>query len=482
MRIRTILYIIGGLLCAVGATLSLPIACSLYYGDDGLAPLLVTLAAMLCCGTLLMLCFRRHLSREAPLNHREGAATVAVAWISAGLFGALPYIVAGTFPSVTDAVFESVSGFTTTGSSVLSDIEIVPPGLLMWRAMTHWLGGMGIIVLSLAILPYLGTGGMQLYRAEVPGPSPDKLTPRLKDTAAILWQVYVLLTVVQILFLLAGEMNLYEAICHTFATVATGGFSTRNASLGAYSAYSQWVCTAFMFLAGANFVLHFRLLRGEKGVFRNDGEFRFYALLVGAAVLIVFLQRIGAEADIEAALRASAFQVTSIITTTGFATADYARWAPLSQLLLVLLMFVGGCAGSTSGGVKNMRVLLLGKQLYHEVFALVHPHAVRHIKLNRATVPAAVITGCASFLALYALIWILSSLLLALTGLDVPTACTATLTCLSNVGPGLGTVGPAENFAHLPDLAKWVLSIDMLLGRLELFTLFILCIPEFWRR
>ncbi len=481
MRIRTILYIIGGLLFAVGITMLLPLAASLWYGDAGLLPLAASMAVMLCCGGALLRAFRGSLSRSAPLSHREGIATVAFAWIVACLFGALPYIFAGTL-APTDAVFESISGFTTTGSSVLSDVESVAPGLLLWRALTHWLGGMGIIVLSLAILPYLGMGGMQLYKAEVPGPSPDKLTPRLKDTAAILWEVYLLMTVAQILCLLPGDMNLFEAVCHTFASVATGGFSTRNASLGAYGAYSQWVCIVFMFLAGANFALHFKLLRGEYGVFRMDGEFRFYAALVALSTLIIFIQRLGYETGVESALRTAAFQVVSIVTTTGFATADFELWAPLSQLVLVLLMFIGGCAGSTGGGVKCMRILLFGKQLYHEIFSLVHPHAVHHLKLNKTTVPASVITGCFSFVALFLLLWMLSFLALAALGIDAVTACTATLTCLSNVGPGFGMVGPMENFMHLPYTAKWVLCADMLLGRLELFTLFILCVPEFWRR
>ncbi len=481
MRVRTILYIIGGLLCALGMSMLLPAVASLWYKDSGLWPLAASIAVTLCSGGILLWTFRGSLSRDAPLTHREGMATVAFAWIIACFFGALPYAFAGIL-DITDAVFESVSGFTTTGSSVLSDVEAVAPGLLLWRATTHWLGGMGIIVLSLAILPYLGMGGMQLYKAEVPGPSPDKLTPRLKDTAAILWEVYLLLTLLQILCLLPGEMTLFEAICHTFASVATGGFSTRNASLGAYGAYSQWVCIVFMFLAGANFVLHFKLLRGECAVYKRDGEFCFYAAFVGLAVLIVFLQRLGHETGIENALRTAAFQVVSIVTTTGFVNADFETWAPLSQLILLLLMFAGGCAGSTSGGVKCMRILLLGKQLYHEVFSLVHPHAVHHVKLNRRTVPGTVIIGCFSFVALFLLLWLLSSLVLAALGLDAVTACTAALTCLANTGPGLGTVGPMENFAHLPYTAKWVLSVDMLLGRLELFTLFILCVPEFWRR
>ncbi|MCC8191117.1 MAG: TrkH family potassium uptake protein, partial [Planctomycetes bacterium] len=426
--------------------------------------------------------FRGQFSRLTALSHREGVATVAGGWLAACFLGALPYVFAGTFPTFSDAVFESFSGFSTTGSSVLADIEAVAPGLLLWRGMTHWLGGMGIIVLSLAILPYLGVGGMQLYKAEVPGPTPDRLTPRLKDTAAILWKVYILMTLLEVGFLWAGDMNLFEALAHAFASVATGGFSTRNGSLGAFSPYSQWVCIVFMFLAGVNFVLHFNLLRGVIGPSVRDEEFRFYVKITVGASFLVFLPLLLGGMGTEEAIRQAVFQVVSIATTTGFSTADYETWIPLSQFVIVLLMIMGGCAGSTSGGVKCMRVLVLGKLLYYEVFRLVHPRAVRLIKFNHATLPWNVINGCVSFVTLFFLIWSLSTLLVAATGVDIATSGSAALTCLGNVGPGFGSIGPANNFAHLPAFAKWVLSFDMLLGRLELFTLLVLCFPEFWRR
>ncbi len=482
MRIKVILHIIGGLVLATGASMLLPIAFSLYYRDAGLSPLVMSLIIMLGVGGGLMWAFRGQFARIQALNQREGVATVTGGWIAACLLGALPYYLGDVLPTYTDAVFESFSGFSTTGSSVLANIEAAAPGILLWRGMTHWLGGMGIIVLSIAILPYLGVGGMQLYKAEVPGPTPDKLTPRLKDTAVILWQVYVLMTVVQILFLWAGEMNLFEAMAHTFASVATGGFSTRNASLGAFGPYTQWVCIVFMFLAGVNFVLHFNLLRGAGRVSLRDEELRLYTLITLAATVIVFVQLLPDGKGVEESLRAAAFQVISIMTTTGFATADYELWAPLSQFVILLLMIIGGSAGSTAGGIKCMRLSVMGKLLYHETFLLVHPSSVRLIKFNRITLPVSVITGCIGFIALYFIIWALSTLAVAATGLDILTAGSAALTCLSNVGPGFGGIGPTENFAHLSAIAKWVLSFDMLLGRLELFTLFVLCFPEFWRR
>ncbi|MCD8349648.1 MAG: potassium transporter [Planctomycetaceae bacterium] len=482
MRIKAILHILGGLMLATGGSMLLPIAFSLYYGDSGLMPLITSLLITAGVGGVLLWLFRSEFQRATSLNQREGAATVAVGWAAACLLGALPYEFAGVFPTFADAAFESFSGFSTTGSSVMVNIEAVAPGILLWRSMTHWLGGMGIIVLSLAILPYLGVGGMQLYKAEVPGPTPDKLTPRLKDTAKILWQVYILMTVAQVCFLSFGEMSFFEALAHTFGSVATGGFSTRNASLGAFSPYTQWVCIVFMFLAGVNFVLHFNVLRGLGRLAIRDEEFRFYLVVTVTVAAMVCITVMPSYPTVEEAVRASLFQVVSILTTTGFATADFEVWPPLAQGLLLLLMIMGGSAGSTAGGLKCMRVLVLAKHLYHEIFYLVHPRAVRLIKFNRATLPASVINGCVSFVTLYVLIWATSTILVAATGADLATSASAALTCLSNVGPGFGSIGPAENFAHLAPLAKWVLSLDMLLGRLELFTLLVLCFPEFWRR
>ena len=482
MRTGVILHIIGGLMLATGASMLLPLAFALYYRDDGLMPLALSLGITAGLGGMLMWRHREHFSRLGALTPREGVATVGGGWIAAGLAGALPYALGGVFPTLADAAFESFSGFSTTGSTAMTDIESVARSLLLWRGMTHWLGGMGIIVLSLAILPYLGVGGMQLYKAEVPGPLPDRLTPRLRDTARILWQVYILMTIAQVFFLVLGDMDFFEALAHTFASVATGGFSTRNASLGAFGVYTQWVCIVFMFLAGVNFVLHYNLLRGAGIRSFLDEEFKFYSALVLTAALVVFVQLLPVAKSVEEAIRIALFQVVSIVTTTGFATADYEIWAPLSQYVLLLLMICGGSAGSTAGGVKCMRVVVLAKLIYHEAFRLVHPSAVRPIKFNRATLPTGVITGCVSFVALFFLVWAASSLALTATGLDIMTAGSAALTCLANVGPGFGSIGPAENFAHLSAAAKWVLSFDMLLGRLELFTLLVLCFPEFWRR
>ncbi|MFV0420700.1 TrkH family potassium uptake protein [Oleidesulfovibrio sp.] len=481
MRIKYTLYVIGALLCSVGLTMSFPLLFSLYYGDAGILPLLFSMAATLAAGGGLVLLFNER--SKTLLNHREGMAIVALGWLGAGIAGALPFWFGG-FAVFSDALFESISGFTTTGSTIFTDIEALPRGILMWRSLTHWLGGMGIIVLSLAILPFLGVGGMQLYKAEVPGPVPDKLKPRIKDTAMALWKVYLLFSVLQVVLLLFGGMDLFDSICHTFGTMATGGFSTKNASVGHYeSAYIQTVIIIFMFIAGVNFSLHFKLLLGEPKAFLKDEEFRFYAAVVVVCTLIVTFAVYGSNyGGFGDSLRHAAFQVVSICTTTGFATADYEQWAPVTMAVLLFLTFLGGCAGSTGGGIKCMRVLLLLKQAYHEVFRLIHPRSVSHVKMGRHIVRAEVLSGVLGFFVLYIGLFILSSVLIAAMGVDVLTSFSATAACIGNIGPGLGTVGPAENFAHLPVAAKWVLTLCMLLGRLEIYTVFILFVPEFWRK
>ncbi len=481
MRIKYTLYVIGALLCSVGLTMLFPLIFSVYYQDNSLLPFVYSMLATLFFGAGLVLAFREPV--KPLLNHREGMAIVALGWIGAGVAGALPFWFGG-FLGFTDALFESISGFTTTGSTVLMDIEVLPRGLLMWRSLTHWLGGMGIIVLSLAILPFLGVGGMQLYKAEVPGPVPDKLKPRIKDTAMTLWKVYLFFSVLQAILLLLGGMDFFDAICHTFGTMATGGFSTRNASVGYYdSAYIQIVIIIFMFIAGINFSLHFKLLAGEPKALLKDPEFRFYSIVLLVCICIVTFSVYGSSySDFGVALRHAAFQVISICTTTGFATANYEQWAPATLAILLILTFFGGCAGSTGGGIKCMRVLLLLKQAYHEIFHLIHPRSVSHVKLGSRIVRPEVLSGVLGFFVLYICLFVLSSLLITGMGVDVLTAFSAAAACIGNIGPGLGTVGPAENFAHLPYAAKWVLAMCMLLGRLEIYTIFILFVPEFWRK
>ena len=480
MNIALTLRILGALLLFLGGALLIPIPFSLLYGDGVGYAFLGAAGVSGCSGGLLFRNFRS--SRE--LSVRDGFAVVSFGWTFFALFGALPFVFAGAIPSYIDAFFETMSGFTTTGSTILLDIEAVAPSLLLWRSMTQWLGGMGIIVLSLAILPMLGVGGMQLFKAEVPGPTADRLKPRIQDTAKLLWGVYVLLTGCETALLMAGGMSLFDAVNHSFTTMATGGFSTRNASVAAYdSAYIDWVITLFMFLAGVNFSLHYLALRGRLRDFFGNEEFRFYLFLMitGTTLLVLFNGR-GPYPSFFDNLRYSAFQIASIMTTTGFATADYELWPVLCQYLLIFTMFIGGCAGSTGGGIKVARILLLFKHAHVQLYRLIHPRAVRLVKLGERPVDKDVMQSILGFFALFMGVFVTASFLLAALGLDLVSAGGAVIACLSNIGPGLGSVGPVDNFAHVPAPGKLVLAFCMLLGRLELFTVLVLFFPTFWRK
>lgn len=487
MRWRYVLYVIGALIACVGMTMVLPLGWGLYYGDGSAYPLALSMGITIAVGGLLFLVFRDpEASRSsAAITHREGMAIVALGWFAAGFAGGLPFYLGGVFESVVDCVFESLSGFSTTGSSVLSNIEAVPRGLLFWRSLTHWLGGMGIIVLSLAILPFLGIGGMQLYKAEVPGPTPDKLKPRIKDTAMTLWKVYLLFSVIETVLLLFGGMDLFDALCHTFGTMATGGFSTRNASVAAYdSVYIDYVITVFMLIAGVNFSLHYLTLKWRPSVMLKDPEFRVFAAMITVFVVVITIAvYVGGNYDnVADSIRYTSFQVASILTTTGFATADYELWPGVTQAILLFCMFVGGCAGSTGGGMKVMRITLLVKQSYQELFRLIHPRSVSHVKMGKIVVKEDVISGVWGFFILWIGLFVLAALIVASTGVDVVTSFAASLACIGNIGPGIGGVGPTDNFAWLPDTAKWVLTFCMVLGRLEIYTVIILFVPEFWRK
>ena len=481
MNLILTLRILGALLLFLGATLLTPLPFSLYY-RDGLWP--VYLEASLIClavgGLLYSLC-----RSSLELSVREGFAVVTCGWTVFALFGSLPFLLSGALTSPLDALFETMSGFTTTGSTILTDIEVLAPSLLFWRSLTHWIGGMGIIVLSLAILPMLGVGGMQLFKAEVPGPTADRLKPRIQDTAKLLWSVYLLLTLAETVLLMFAGMGFFDALCHSFATLATGGFSTRNASIAAFdSALIDGIVTFFMILAGINFALHFHLLRGRIRDFFRSEELRVYLGIIAFATLIimVFNGLKGIYAAPGENLRYSLFQVSSILTTTGFGTADYELWPVIAQYLLVLLMFIGGCAGSTGGGMKVARILLLCKHAQVQMFRLIHPRAVRLVKLGQRPVDREVMQAILGFFALFMLVFVFGSLLVAASGMDLVSAGAAVIACLANIGPGLGSVGPVDNFAQVPGLGKAVLIFCMLMGRLELFTVLVLFFPSFWRK
>ncbi|RKZ14300.1 TrkH family potassium uptake protein [bacterium] len=424
--------------------------------------------------------------KGAPdLRLREGFAVVTFGWIWVGLLGALPFWWSGQIPGFTDAVFESISGFTTTGASILTDIEGRSHATLFWRALTHWLGGMGIVLLAVAILPLLGVGGMQLFRAEVPGPVAERLTPRIRETAKRLWGVYLLLTVLEVLALLLAGMGLFDAVCHAFATMATGGFSTHNSSVGGFASPAvEWVIIVFMFLAGVNFSLHYLALSGRwRGYFRDE-EFRFYLVILGlaTALVVTVLLTVNFYTSGAAAVRHGLFQVVSITTTTGFGTADYLQWPPFTHAVLLMLMAVGGCAGSTGGGIKVMRVLILLKHAKLELRKMLHPRGVFTLWFNNRSLSPGLQTNVLGFFLLFMVVYGSGILILTLGGRDLVTSVGATAASLGNIGPGLGLVGPASNYGSLLGWEKWLLMLLMIIGRLEIFTVLVLFLPAAWRR
>lgn len=457
----------------------LPILVSLIYGEDDLIPLIISAVIAAITGLLLFFTFRI----QYELRIRDGFVLVTFTWVAFALLGALPFFISGYMPSYTDAFFETMSGFTTTGASILTDIEVLPHGLLFWRSFTHWLGGMGIILLSLAILPFLGVGGMQLYKAEVPGPEHDKLKPRIKDTAKILWEVYILISLVEIIMLYFAGMNLFDAICHTFGTMATGGFSTKNASIGHYNnPFIDYIIIFFMLIAGINFSLHYRAIRGDLGIYRKDPETRFFAFLIGIGSLIIIGDLyISYNYDFFEGIQKGLFQTVSIITTTGYGTDDYEKWGSSSQIILLLFMFIGGCAGSTGGAMKIMRSLVVMKFAINEIKLLIHPNAVLPIRIGKRTIPREIVGNITGFFLIYMGIFVIGVLLMSLLGLDIISSLGAVAASIGNIGPGLGSVGPTDNYAHIPMAGKWILSFLMLVGRLEIYPVIIFITSSFWK-
>ncbi|MFQ5651333.1 MAG: TrkH family potassium uptake protein [bacterium] len=478
MDIKAVLHILGVLLVSIGASLSIPIVVSLIYNENDLQAFILSFLFIIVVGLALW----KSTPSDRDIQVREGFGVVTFGWLILAAFGALPFVFSDTGISYTDAFFETMSGFTTTGATVLPDVESLPHGLLFWRSFTHWLGGMGIILLSLAILPMLGVGGMQLFKAEVPGPSVDKLQPRIQDTAKILWAVYVLLSAVETVLLKLGGMSLFDALCHTFATMATGGFSTKNMGIGHFkSTYVEYVLTIFMVLAGTNFALHYRALRGKLDVYHKNPEFRVYLGIVAmVALFLLFSLRVSTYSTYPLSLQKSVFQVASLLTTTGFHSADYEQWPVSAQLILVLLMFIGGCAGSTGGGIKVVRIFIAIKYSLAQLKKLLHPHAVIPIRLGNQAISRDAASDILDFLLLYVLIFALGSFLMTLVGLDLTSSVSTVVSTLGNIGPGIGTVGPTENYAHIPGVGKWLLSLLMLIGRLEIFTVLVIFNRHFW--
>ncbi len=482
MRWRPILNTVGTLILFFGLTMIIPIGFGLYYRDQSVIPLLKSMGITLIAGFILYKFFGG--VKTEYLSQREGMAIVAIGWTAIGIFGALPFYLGNVFNTFIDAFFESVSGFTTTGATVLNNIEAVTEGFLLWRSFIQWLGGMGIIVLSLAILPFLGVGGMQLYKAEVPTPVPDKLKPRIRDTARILWKVYALISLAEVILLMLGGMSLYDALNHTFTTMPTGGFSTKNTSIAYFdNLYFEIIIIFFMLMAGINFSLHYQMMRGKPLAFWRDSECRFFLGTVLLLVVVVSFNIYGSVYEkMSQAIRFAAFQVVSIVTTTGYTTADFEKWPAMSQFILLLSMFLGASAGSTGGGAKCLRIMVYFKYCYKELFSLIHPHAITYVKIGGKAVPVDVMRSVLGFLGLYAGLFVLSSTILAGMGVDFMTSLSSIAATIGNIGPGFGMVGPTDNYAQIPYFGKWLLIWCMLLGRLEIYTLIIFLVPEFWRK
>jgi trk system potassium uptake protein TrkH len=481
VNIRIIIRILSFLLLIEGIFMWFSLPFSFYYKSGDAWPIFISGLITSGAGGIVLLLLGK--KRNDRMGKREGYIIVSLAWVVISLYGTLPFLISGQITSFTDAFFEVISGFTTTGASILTDIEAMSKGLLFWRSMTHWIGGMGIIVLSLAILPFLGIGGMQLFAAEVPGPTPDKLHPRITGTAKRLWSIYVLFTVLETILLMFGGMDLFDALCHSFGTMATGGFSTQNASVALYSPYIQYVIIVFMFLAGVNFTLHYFLLHGRIKKFLQNEEFKFYAtvvILFTVVITAIILFNDGGAA--EKVFRDSLFQVISIVTTTGFVSADYLAWPALAWFLIFVLMFSGGSAGSTGGGIKSIRHLLLFKASAAELKKLIHPKAFITVRYNGNSVKKDYIFNILAFFLFYVIIFGVGTVVMSAIGLDFETAIGATIASLGNIGPGIGHVGPVDNYAAIPDIGKWVLSFLMLLGRLELFTVLVFLSPGFWKK
>ncbi|MBN2468773.1 MAG: TrkH family potassium uptake protein [Deltaproteobacteria bacterium] len=460
--------------------MTLPLMISVAYGEKETSSFAMGIAVTALFGLALYLPFFR---RAQDINRRHAFCIVSFGWLSASVLGAIPFALSDSFAHPLDAFFETVSGFTTTGASVLTAIDPLPKSILFWRSIIQWLGGMGIILLSIAILPFLGIGGMQLFRAEVPSPFLDKLKPRIAETAKILWQTYLLITALEVAFLWLGGMSIFDSFCHAFTTMATGGFSTKTESVGGFGTYHRIVITIFMFLAGTNFALHYRFMKGDYGGYKRDKEFCFYLLLSGIAIIAVWLVLMRhMDGSWGRSLEESAFQVISIMTTTGFATVDFDQWPSFCRYLLFLLMFIGGCAGSTGGGIKCVRVLLLCKYIHQEFRKIIHPHAVFAVKLGNQTISPAILNGIVGLFILFIGIFVSASVAMCLLGLDIVTSISSVAATLGNIGPGLAAVGPTANYGHIPLVGKLILIFCMLAGRLEIYTVVILFFPEFWKK
>lgn len=478
IRLPVVLEYLGRIIVIIGLAMLSNLIWAVIYHEPIIWKLLLSALITMALGWGLSRIF--HTNYE--INYREGFAVVALGWIAASLVGTIPFMLTGYIPSFADAFFETVSGFTTTGASILTDVEALPHSLLFWRSLTHWLGGMGIMVLFVSVMAGLGVRANQIFKAEVPGPVSDKLSPRIKETARLLWFTYMVMSLIMLILLIIFGMDIFNALCHTFGTLATGGFSTKNISVAYWdSAFIQWTITIFMFLSGGNFALYYQIYsRRSLKQLIEDREFKLYTFITLAATAIAVFGITQAH-GFEEHIRGSAFQVVSIITTTGFASMDFDQWEPIGKGVLLLLMFVGGCAGSTAGGIKVGRYMIGLQRAKIELKQMVHPRAMIPQRFGDRFIHDSLVLNVLQFFFLYIGLVLLGTLCMNILGLDLISGLSATLACLGNIGPGFGAVGPMVNYAFIPDIGKYLLSLLMLLGRLEIYTFIVLLIPEFWK-
>lgn len=479
MGYKTIVYSFGNILILLAGTMLFPFFWAVKDGSGDIQPFVVSILITAFVGALM-----RRFKPEGKFGRREGFVIVGLGWIVLVAFGALPLYFSGAVPTYTDAYFEIMSGFTTTGSTVIGDVEALPRGILFWRSFTIWLGGMGIIMLSLAVFPVLG-GGFSMYQAEVPSLIPEKLVPRMKHTAFVLWAIYSGISLIEVIALKLAGMNFYESLLHTFASMGTGGFSSRNISIEAYQSVSiELIITFFMMVAGLNFSLYYRAIQKKSlwAIFK-DAEAKGYVLILSVAALLIVISLVfSMHLSPPEALRQAVFQVVSICTTTGFSSTDFALWPSFAQFVLFLLMFVGGCAGSTGGAIKVARILLLFKYMWKQVLKVARPRLTIQSKLGDVPIDDSVVHETLAFFFTYIFLFVTGVLIISFTGLDLVSAVSTSATALGNVGPGLGKVGPLSNFGFLHPVAKWVMSFLMLIGRLEIMTVLVMFSPSFWKK
>lgn len=480
MNYKAVLSILGNVVKYMVALLFVPLLIALYYGEGDAKSFLLTILIGAPIGFILS----NIKAEKKAIYAKEGFLIVGFAWIIISAIGALPFVISGAIPSFIDAFFETVSGFTTTGATILTAIEGLPKGILFWRSFTHWIGGMGFLIFMLALIPSLGSNSIHLLKAESPGPSPGKIVPKIKETAKILYLIYFALTLIEGILLMCAGMNLYDAVIHAMGTAGTGGFSNMNASIAAFNSPAiEWIITIFMLIFGINFALYFQILKGNlKGFFKNE-ELRYYLLIIVSAFILITVNIISLNGgDIILSIRQSAFQVSSIVTSTGFATVDFNFWPTLSKLIIVMLMFVGAMAGSTGGGIKTVRIVIMLKAIKREINKIIHPKRVNSVKIDGKTVDEDIIHGVFLFIGAYIIISLIAIFIISFDNFDVVTTVTSVITTMSNIGPGIEVVGPAGNFAAFSPLSKLVLSFCMLAGRLEIYPMLIMFSPSIWRK